>query len=252
MDELHVSNKRICNFCGKEITGRALKTHLIPKYLRGGSDPSNLVITCMECDNAKSKEDLKRYLADAVKSNTEYYETFVNSMNDIKELLNNSTYENSTKQVLFRLAYSNIVASMETYLSDAFINTVIKDNLLIRRLIETDSEFRKRKLTFSEIYTMLDDIKNTVREHLLDIIYHNIWVVKNMYKCVLNIDFPEGMDEINSSVMIRHDIVHRNGKNKKSGETLNLEKEAVFKCIEIMTNFINCVDSQLKKKGWQI
>lgn len=245
-----MSNKQICYFCGKEIEpGKAIKAHIIPKCLGGSNERNNLVTSCMTCDQFRARKELDEYLAMAIKSNTQYYETFIANMDNIKNMLSTNAFEDSIKQVFYRLLYSNIITSMETYLSDAFINTVMKDRSLFRRLVETDPEFKKRKLTVSEIYNFLTELEDVVKEHLLEIIYHNIWVVKNMYKCTINIDFPEEMEEINSAVMIRHDIVHRNGKDNKTGNFHILSEEIILKCIDNITNFIRHIDSQLNELG---
>lgn len=236
-----------CQYCGEKLDAtEATLEHIIPRSLGGNSSFDNLITACRYCNCYKANKTLKNYLIGAIKSNTEYYQTFISSLDSIRALMETSSYEKTVEEVFYRLLYSNIIAIMETYLSDAFINTVMKDKILIRRLIESDPEFQKRKLTISEIYTCLDKIENTVREYLLDIIYHNIWVVKNMYKCVLNIDFPEDMQEVNIAVMTRHDIVHRNGKSRKTGKIHEFSKNEVLKCIGDITKFINYIDSQLK------
>lgn len=239
--------KRKCEYCGKELErGEATKDHIIPRSMGGSSSPENLIIACRQCNMNKAAKTLRTYLIETIQSNTEYHNTFISSMESIKILIKNNAYEESVKQVFYRLLYSNIVASMETYLSDAFINTVMADNLLIRRLIESDPEFRNRKTKISEIYIYLDKLEQEVKEYLLEVIYHNIWKVHNMYKSTLNIDFLEDMENINSMIMIRHDIVHRNGKNKDTGETHNFTEEVILKCVDEMTEFINYIDSQLK------
>lgn len=65
-------------------------------------------------------------------------------------------------------------------------------------------------------------------------------------KCVLNIDFHEDMKEVNATVMIRHDIIQRNSKVKKTGETHEFAKEEFIKCTDNVTKLINCIDNQLK------
>jgi 5-methylcytosine-specific restriction endonuclease McrA/uncharacterized protein YutE (UPF0331/DUF86 family) len=235
-----------CQYCGYKGTGETLHLdHIKPMMLGGTDDIDNLATACPNCNMLKGARDLSDYLTESISKNTKFHQTFVESMASIENLVKVDLDDPKLAETLNRLLFANTVAAMETYLSDAFINTVVNNPELIRKFMETTPAFNDKKYKLSEIYDWVENTKRSVMQYLLDIIYHNVFVVKNMYKCALDIDFPEDMEPIQKAVMIRHDIVHRNGKTK-TGKVLNITDEDVMNNIEVIKSFINHIDGQLK------
>jgi hypothetical protein len=83
-----------------------------------------------------SADDLDNYYFFVISSNTEFYKTLMESLDNINALLN-IDIESKLEQQLLRLLYVNVVTALETFLSDAFINTVIGNPVLLRKLVET-------------------------------------------------------------------------------------------------------------------
>ena len=237
-----------CQYCGTKGTAETLAIdHVIPKVLGGTNDIDNLVTACHMCNIKKGARDLSDYQRDAVSENTQFFQNFVDSLDSIENLVKVNLEDAKSRNTLNKLLFANTVAAMETYLSDAFINTVTNSPVHIRKFMETTPAFNEKKYKLSEIYAWLEDTKKAVTEYLLQILYHNVFIVKNMYKCTLDIDFPDGMEEIQKAVMVRHDIVHRNGKTKQ-GEPVDIGENDVLRNIEVIKDFISHVDKQLKEK----
>lgn len=139
---------------------------------------------------------LTQYLVDTVRWNTKFYNTFIESIENIEKLMAISISQINLQRTQSKMLYLNTIIAMETYLSDAFINSVVNSNYLIKKLLKTSSDFQRRKFKVSELITWLDNMKRSAEEYLLEITYHKIWKVKDMYKNVLEVDFPEDMDVI--------------------------------------------------------
>ena len=71
---------------------------------------------------------------------------------------------------------------------------------------------------------------NIVKKELLNIIYHDLDKVKSITETSFKIKFPD-IAEASKLVKMRHDIVHRNGKNKK-GEEIIVDKKKVTEAID--------------------
>ncbi len=79
---------------------------------------------------------------------------------------------------------------------------------------------------------------------MLDIIYHDLPKVREMYRATFKIDFPE-LKSIIKSVQIRHDLVHRNGKTK-NGEAVTIDKSIATELIKSIDSFVAEIASNLK------
>ena len=98
----------------------------------------------------------------------------------------------------------------------------------------------------SALFDTFDKAEEIAKEKMSEVLYHNIPKVKQMYKTTLNISFPE-IGKIAKYVSQRHDLIHRNGKNKK-GDSLFVNKADVEKVISDIEAFVNTIDKQLKDK----
>jgi hypothetical protein len=238
----------ICKYCGTRGTAETLAIdHMMPVVLGGTSELENLVTACLYCNRMKGAKELSDYLQDVVSKNTQFYKNFQESLTSIESLIQINLDDANLQTTLNRLLFANIVTSMETYLSDAFINTVSENSVYTRKFMETTPAFNEKKYKLSDIYTWLEDTKLAVRQYLTDIVYHNIFIVRNMYKCTLDIDFPDDMETIRKAVMLRHDIVHRNGKTK-IGEFVAVNNEDIVRNISVIKDFITYIDKQLQEK----
>ena len=149
----------------------------------------------------------------------------------------------STDPYLYRLLYINVVTALETYLADAFVNTVLNNRALIRKFVETTPEFRKTKVPLSDIFNQIDRVEKTAKSHLRQIVWHNLARVKRMYKDVLAIN-TLGKESIFHSVKIRHDLVHRNGKTRE-GEDIPIDKEDVLELAQEIEQLVEEINSVL-------
>lgn len=236
-----------CQYCGEELSVlEASIDYIVPATQGGEMTVENLVTACRICNVKKADKELRRYLFDSIKSNSEYYNNFVGSIDSIKEMASANAFSDETLSAFMRMLYLNVITSLETYLSDAYINTVLSSPKYIRKVVETDKAFTEQKFDLREIYDKYDNISEIVQDHIIGVIYHNIWKAKVMYKNTLNIEFPNDIREMSKAVSIRHDLVHRNGKNHKTGKTHQFRKEDIDKTIEMALGFVNHIENDIK------
>lgn len=184
------------------------------------------------------------HLTDIVKPNTRFYNVLSKSLLEIEALIADGN-KSANKDLLAKLLFANCITAFETYLSDTLIYTVVNFPPLIRRVVETDPEFTKRKLEVADLFRRHDGIRNEVAKYLEELIYHNLSKVKQLYKSVLCVDFPKDLSSIFRAIELRHDIVHRNGHNKE-GDKHQLSLESVHELISHLRGFVENVDGQVK------
>lgn len=191
---------------------------------------------------AKPKEELyDDYYYGVISSNTEFHDTLSDSLTYIKKLLNSGISEELVNPLNMML-YVNIVTSIETFLSDAFISTVIGNNQLMRKFVESNTDFSDRKFPLNEIYNRMDNIEKKIRNYLLDLIWHNLAKIEKIYKHTLDVDFPDNVDILYKVIAKRHDIVHRGGKTK-DGVSIIVTKDELILLIEEVKSFADNIDS---------
>lgn len=173
---------------------------------------------------------------------SDYHANFLDALGDIRQLAD-TPVDDKAGPCLFRLLYVNVVTTLETYLSDAFTNTVLNSSLLLRRFVETTPDFKKQKLSLADLFTAMDDIEEIAKDHLRQLVWHDLARVKPMYRDVLDVDFPDSTP-IFRAVKTRHDLVHRNGKTKE-GEVIPIDKGHVLALAGEAEQFVHEIDTAL-------
>lgn len=147
--------------------------------------------------------------------------------------------------VLLRMCYSGIITVMEAYLADIFIRSV-EHPAVKRRFVESYEKFRAgSKKPLSEVYKLLDSLDKTIENELFSLSFHHIPTVKKLYNDCLLIRYPNKLiSPVARAVQVRHDIVHRNGRNIK-GKQHAISRTQVLELEEHMHAFMNFTDTEV-------
>lgn len=150
---------------------------------------------------------------EAITENKEYLQKFRDELSKLRLLNALVVPDIALKGILTRQLYISVIGTMETFLSDAFINLTNDKDEFFRNFIETHPEFKKRKFELREIFQEQDKLRETAKVVMLDTIYHNLPTVSQMFKDTFKMEFPS-IKDVYECVLKRHDLVHRNGKTK--------------------------------------
>jgi hypothetical protein len=165
----------------------------------------------------------------------------------IIQLILDTNFEKHLLQPLWRQQYTAVFTAMETYLFDFFYSVIQADKELFRKFVKINEEFGKRKFSISELFEQHEKIEQTAREFLANISWHNLPRVEPFYNFVLGIRFDKDLfGRLSKAVLVRHDIVHRNGK-KKDGETWVLSKEQIIELISWVRDFVQHIEMEWRK-----
>ncbi len=97
-----------------------------------------------------------------------------------------------------------------------------------------------------ELFNYFNQAEEIAKKAMLEVIYHNLRKVSDMYKSTFDIAFPS-FSEIQEDIVTRHDLVHRNGKTKE-GKEIAVDEAVVDKVICRIESFVNELDRKLKYK----
>ncbi|MCF7816915.1 MAG: hypothetical protein K9M54_03435 [Kiritimatiellales bacterium] len=197
---------------------------------------------CPACFRDAQMRRLQEGLRESAQSNADFLKTFTQSMKALRRLAKQELPQYlKLHQPLYRMLYTSAVTSMETYLSDAFTQTVVRNDKHIEKMLLTTPEFKEKIYSLAEVVDWHKHTRSRVQEYLISIVWHNIGKVSRMYHAVLDINFPDKMDSIYRAVILRHDMVHRNGRNKNGSlHKLTLhDLESLFSDIETFVCFVD-------------
>ena len=181
----------------------------------------------------------------------EYKSTFIDEhVKDTIEVLDKiDVLDERSRKLLYRTLYANVISSMEAYLSDRLIQKVLSSEDTKRKFVEEFKDYKDEKIAVSDIFKHLENLDSRIIKTLREIIY-NLPRVKNIYNSVLGINLGEKIviSDLMKCIGIRHDIVHRNGKDK-DGNLQDISKEDVLELAEKVSKFIGDIEHEFMLQG---
>ena len=164
-----------------------------------------------------SDEDYDSSLFTVIESNTKPLATLRQAIAVVEALLEENI-DPHLGDALRRLLYANCITILETYLSDTFINVVLREHTLLQKLLDSSPDLSKQQVPLKDVIRQAEGIKETVKRHLLDVVWHNLAKVQAMYRETLGVEFGDTIADVARSIPRRHDIVHRNGRDKDGND----------------------------------
>jgi hypothetical protein len=240
------------------IWGGPYNAHDVLQNEFGGSIPDALIERladelsgeCPEWAPIPSEDDYDQSLFEVVSANEDALHTFEEAISAIEGLLSQSV-DVPLAQSLYRLLYANVVTALETYLSDTFINTVMANQRLMRRFVETTPEFGKRTVPYNSVLRHAEEVPTEVKRYLLDVVWHNLAKVQAMYRDTLEIDFGATIKNVARAIPVRHDIVHRNGK-RKDGMPVFVSVAEVEQLIHHVRELVTAIDAEYRLHEYEL
>lgn len=193
-----------------------------------------------------SESDYDHTFFDAVTANKDSLATFDASVQTIQLILVESQ-TSAHAAALHPLLFANVITSLETYLADTFINTVLPDDELLRTFLETTPEFKDRTFRLSEVFRKAGEARTDAKKYLLDVVWHNLAKVLAMYRDTLGIDFGSSMKAVAKAIPTRHDIVHRNGR-RRDGGLVSVTSTDVTELLASVTALVHYVEEQYTER----
>ncbi|UZJ45811.1 HEPN domain-containing protein [Marinimicrobium sp. C6131] len=167
---------------------------------------------------------------------------FYKDISELKDLL--SAIELMLSPTLCKMIYAHAVTILEVYLEDIVKSLIASSDTHLNNAIKNVRPFSEEKFKLSEIVIEDDGIRKFVIGKLSENVFHDIPKVVNIIRGVLNKKVNVRLDEICSVTSKRHDIVHRNGKNR-DGEVLPLNGDVVKSAIGTVEKFAYELRSKL-------
>ena len=195
-----------------------------------------------EFDREHQFSDDDQYEDDWIVDGKSRFEIFDENIEATLEILNQSVKPRYEKNLIVML-FGHVVSIVEAYLSSTFIHYALSSENHMRRLVENDPEFAKRKFTVQEIFTRREELKSDLSEYLKGLIFHDLAKVKPLYRSVLDVDFGD-VKWLFQAILVRHHCVHRAGYDK-DGNEVNLQKGDVEALANHASELVDEIESML-------
>lgn len=165
---------------------------------------------------------------------------------EIFAVLEASALDGANRRLLHQMAHSSLIAALEAYLADTVSYWVDKDERALRRFVSTNKDFQARSLTVAELFERLEKISGEVKTYLADFVWHRLDKVKPMLTSGLEIKVPE-IGNLMKEVIIRHDIVHRAGR-QTDGSLVDLATEDLSRVRDSIHQFSMEIEGELVRR----
>lgn len=146
---------------------------------------------------------------------------------------------------LQRMCYSSIITAMEAYLGDILKREIFERPAVKERFVASYKPFKDQSFSLSRLYEALSTIDAEIIKALDTLSLHNIGTAKSLFRNTLLTEFPEEqLRLIGGAVKLRHDIVHRNGRDT-NGVALSVCRKDVTVLAETVLSFTTAIDAQI-------
>lgn len=127
---------------------------------------------------------------EAIVANKRFLTKFQEEIENLERLNETELDDKSLEVILKRQIFSGIIGTLETFLSDTFINLTMDNDNYFQNFVESYPDFRQRKFELRHLYVEQGRIKETGKKIMLDIIYHDLPKISKMYSATFGIEFP--------------------------------------------------------------
>ncbi|MCR4811647.1 MAG: hypothetical protein K5867_03505 [Bacteroidales bacterium] len=148
------------------------------------------------------------------------------------------------KDNFYRLLYANIISKLEVFLCDTMVSYVLSCEAHKQKFVQNYKPLAEQKFPMKSIYAKYNSLDKLIKDALTSIVYHDLDLVRKLYKNVAEIDLPP-TKKIEDAMAIRHDIIHRNGKDKV-GNIRTISKDDVESLSDNVLDFIYEVDTMVQ------
>ncbi len=166
-------------------------------------------------------------------------------LSEIKSLLE-LKIEANLYEILLKQSYVHAITIMESFLFEIIFKKIKENPSMQEEFVKNHEPFRTKKITISEIHLEMRSLYTKVKQALVEITFHNLHEVKKYYSSVLNINIGDTSD-LMSIVSKRHDLVHRNGKDKE-GAKITLTKEEVISVLDKIEVFMRQIEKDARSE----
>lgn len=161
-------------------------------------------------------------------------ESYDKAIDDII-ILSRLEIDDFSERLLLKMLFANVYSSMEAFLQDSFIFYLTRE----QKNKEASLKLQDSKLPKSVVIT--EEINPRSVSKIKNFVFHRLSKeICPLFEKTFGISFPD-YQYIEKNLMIRHDIVHRNGCSKDKLNVHIISKQQLYELIEEVDKFVHAL-----------
>lgn len=144
------------------------------------------------------------------------------------------------------MVFTQYVTLMEAYLGDRIAGLVFEHADRLTALVRATESLRKAQISLVELANEPDILRLKVKQFFQNFSFHNIEKVAKLYKATLSVDIipdPAKAERLIRLVHLRHDLVHRNGKDR-DGNVSDLTADHIKEIAALSDEVVSRVEAK--------
>lgn len=162
----------------------------------------------------------------------------------LKKLLEIKHDETSIVQTNYRLIFSGVITTLETYMNEVLLFMVLDSDLRLRIFVEKYEPYQKETFRLNQVFKKHDMIYSRVEHDLNKLIYHSLPKMIRIFD-IYDFDLAkyEKIKSITKSIKLRHNFVHRSGLDDNDNLII-LSEDDVLNLIDNVDSFVLYVNQK--------
>lgn len=149
-----------------------------------------------------------------------------------------------TNDIFLKMVDAFAVTAMEAYLSGTLIEKIKQNEKYLLNAAQKIDDLKDEKMSLYEVVQNPSEAKERIFAKLYEFMYHNLPKIKGIYETVFGIKIDYPLKDLMAIVHRRHNIIHRNGKDK-DGVEIALTVNVIEQDLDTIVAFVSKINELL-------
>lgn len=178
------------------------------------------------------------------------YRIFLRSSSGLSGLARIELPVERLEQSQYRMLYANHIAIMEAYLCDRLIDLISYDDEVLREFVLKHQPLKSMTVPIHSVLGHPEIARKQSLKYLRDFLYHKLDAVQSIYKDAFGINVFANVarkQALAEMIRVRHDLVHRNGRDKDTGKVHKFEPIELSRVSQAVGGLVHEIENSLQQ-----
>lgn len=195
--------------------------------------------------------DYYEWLEQQERPHREVFRTLCQTLDSVEDLCTLEVDEQQSR-MLRRMLLAQSITAMEVFLADTLIPVTAASIEVQEKMLKSKRiGIGETRFILSDAAGKEDFAKERLVGYLRAVSFHDIAKVNRLFQVGLGIEILPEEDELKkleTAIKLRHDCVHRNGKDRESGKELEISSEWLLALTASLRSMLRTVDEKVEAR----